>query len=341
MKIFKIIFANGFVILLALVLTLACSTEGVIQQVLGFSTQPPVFIDCRPVSPTELVFRFSHPVTVSSLNFDLGYEAVVVEEGTEVRVAFSRVPEEGRRITADIIVEDSGRNTLNVIVPFRARNERMPKIVFNELRLDYSNPRIEFIEFYVLEGGNLGAMRLFIAHQSMEIPFYEFPPAEVKTGDYIVLHLRTRDDSAVDETGDNLALSGGDGARNDARDLWIPGNRKLLHTPNGIWLMDQDDNILDALLLSQTPASDVSNRTFMAAAEFLGKRNAWLPVSGEAEAGWVPTPSDAILSAGTTATRTLNRDESLPHAPRGSNWYVTVTSGQTPGTANNTRRYGQ
>ena len=320
---------------------IACSTEGVIQQVLGFSTQAPVFIDCRPVSPTELVFRFSHAVTVSSLNFDPGYEAEVIKEGTEVRVVFSRAPEEGRRITADIIVEDSSRNTLNVIVPFRARNERMPRMVFNELRLDYSNPRIEFIEFYVLEGGNLGAMRLFIAHQSMEIPFFEFPPIEVETGDYIVLHLRTRDDSSVDETGDNIALSGGDGARNDARDLWVPGNRKYLHTPNGLWLMDQDDNILDALLLSQTPASDGNNRVFMAAAEFLGKSNAWLPASGEAEAGWVPTPSDAILSAGTTATRTLNRDESLPHAPRGSNWYVTVTSGHSPGIKNDTRRYGQ
>ena len=318
---------------------ISCSTETAMQHILGTSVQAPVFLECRAISASEVLFRFSQPVSVTSVNFSPALNVSVINEGMEVIVEFSDPPAGGIRITADMLVEDSDRNTLNVIVPFRSRNDRMPKIIFNELRFDYSNPRVEFIEFLVLEGGNLGAMRLFIAHQSMTLPFYEFAPIEVKTGERIVLHMRTLNENSIDETGDNLALSAGNEAMDSARDLWVPGNRKYLHTPNGLWLMDQDDQIIDALLLSHSPGTDSSHRTFQAAAEFLGERNAWLPLTGAAEDSWVPDPANAIITTGITATRTLNRDETVPYERRAGSWYVTVTSGHTPGRVNDQRRH--
>jgi hypothetical protein len=104
--------------------------------------------------------------------------------------------------------------------------------------------------------------------------------------------------------------------------------------------MDQDDRIIDAILLSENPNTNWANNNVAGAAEFLGKNHAWLPADGaEAEDGWIPSPADAVITAGTTATRTICRDESLPPERRAANWYITVTSGATPGKPNNPRRH--
>ena len=317
----------------ALLFLTACSTEANIQQILGTSVQAPVFVDCRPVSSREILFSFSGPVRVVSLNFDTSLEIESIEEGSEVSVVLASSPTEGRRITADILVEDSNRNSLNVIVPFRSRNDRMPLLLFNELRTEYSKPRVEFVEFIAQGPGNLGALRLFIASHSLSKPIYEFPSAEVKAGEYIVLHLRTIEEDCVDETGTDLALSGGADAQPDARDLWLPGSTKLLRKTDALWLMDQDDRILDAVLLCENPQEWGKNNS-AAAAELLGRQGAWLSKSGGALG-----PEDAITTAGTTATRTICRDESLPPATGSGNWYICAASSATPGKVNNPKRY--
>jgi hypothetical protein len=317
---------------------ISCSTEGVLQQILGTRAEAPVFLDCRPVSSNEMVFKFSQPVNVKSLYFDPPLEVDSIEGGDEVTVVFAKKLEEGRKVTADIIVEDSGMNTLNVIVPFRTRNDRMPRLVFNELRTEYSKPRVEFVEFISQGAGNLGGMRLFIAGQSLTAPVYEFAPVEVKKGEYIVLHLRTVEEDCQDETGTNLAFSAGTDAQNDARDFWLPGAKKLLHKTDALWLMDQDDKIIDALLLSESADGKWSNDKVAEAANLFGREKAWLPSRGEA-VDWSPGPSDAVIAAGTTNTRTICRDDTLPIKPSAGNWYITANSSATPGKPNNPKRY--
>ena len=324
----------------------SCSTDREIQQILGTSAKAPVFMDCRPVSSTEIIFKFSQPVRLVSFNTDPALETADIEEGRDVKITFSRPMEAGKKFTADILVEDFERNSLNVIVPFRARNDRMPAIVFNELRFENasSTHKVEYVEFKTLEAGNLGAMRLFIAHQSLSNPFYEFPPAEVKAGEYMVLHTRNVEEGCVDETGGNLGLSKGTEALSDARDFWIPGNKKYMHNINGLWLLDQDDRIIDAVLLCESAdlagSSAALTKTFKDAAEFLGKKKAWLPLSGEIPGEeWIPSPSDAALTKGNTNTRTLCRNEGIPHERRAGNWYICATSSATPGKANSTKKY--
>jgi len=330
-----------FTLLLVLMLifaALSCSTEGALQQVLGKSAEPPVFLDCRPVSSTEMVFTFSQAVNVKSLYFDPPLEVKSIDGGEEVTVIFAKQLEEGKKVTADIIVEDSGMNTLNVVVPFRARNDRMPPLVFNEIRTEYSKPKVEFVEFFSKGAGNLGAMRLFVAGQSLTTPVYEFPPVEVKANEYIVLHLRTIEEDCLDETGTNLALSGGTDAHNEARDFWLPGAKKLLHKTDALWLMDQDGKIIDAILLSEKDDAKWSSDKVSEAANLFGKEKAWLPSNGKA-AEWSPGPSDAVIAAWTTNTRTICRDNSLPIKPCAGNWYITANSSATPGRENNPKRY--
>ena len=316
---------KNFLFAVSILVFSACSSDGALQQILGSKAEPPVYLDCRPVSSTEVVFSFSKPVRLVSLEFNPAFETEFIEEDNDVKVIFSSSLEEGRKITADLLVEDSNKNTLNVIVPFRARNDRMPVLVFNELRTEYSKPKVEFVEFFVLEAGNLGAMRLFIASNALSEPVYEFSPSEVKAGEYIVLHLRTIEEGCLDETGTDLALSGGTEAQSAARDFWLPGAVKLLRKTDALWIMDQDERIIDAVLLGETPETLGKNRKVSEAAAFLCDKKAWL--------------LDPVTSAGTTNTRTICRDETIPASPEAKNWYITATSSATPGKPNNQKRY--
>ena len=334
-----------FSLLLVVVLTaFSCSSEGELQDILGLNseTKSPVFLECRPVSPTEVVFNFSHPVTVVSVVFEPSLEIDSVEDGSEVKVTFTGKIDAGMKITADILVEDSRKDTLNVIVPFRARNDRMPALVFNQLRTEYSKPKAEFVEFLAKESGNLGAMRLFIAGHSVSEPVYEFPPAEVAAGEYIVFHLRTLEEGCVDETGPNLALSGGTDAHNAARDFWLPNTSEMLRKTDALWLMDQDDRIIDAVIFSENPGAAWSNNKVAEAAKLLGAEKAWLPLSKGDDGGdnWSPSPDDVFISKGTTTAKTICRDESLKAEPRAGNWYITGTNGVTPGEKNKSSNDG-
>ena len=304
----------------------SCTTEDSLRQILRINKEVPVFLNCRPVSSTEIVFTFSVPVRVVSVNFDPAVEAGQVQDGAEVKITLTRPLEAGTKITADLLVEDSDRNTLNVIVPFRSRNDRIPAMVFNEIRTEYSKPKVEFIEFYTLEPGNLGAVRLFISCKSLTLPVYEFLPTEVAAREYIVLHLRSIEDGCVDETGPDLSLSGGTDALKDARDFWLPGATKILHRTDALWLLDQDDNIIDAVLLCEGPGNWGKNNT-ATAAEFLARQDAW-----------ENDPSGAVNSTGTTYSKTICRDETIPPERRAANWYITASGNATPGKVNSTKR---
>ena len=338
----------AFVIALTMVLTMvlamalafsSCSSDGEIQKILVTNVTAPVYLGCRPVSSTEIIFEFSQPVKVVALNFDPAQEIELIDEGQEVKITLTQALEGGRKLSADILVEDSHKNTLNVIVPFRTRNDRMPALVFNELRTEYSKPKVEFVEFLAMGPGNLGAMRLFIAGYSLLKPVFDFPPVEVKAGEYIVLHLRTLEEGCADETGDDLALSGGTEAHSDARDFWVPGAVKLFRKTDALWIVDQDDRIIDAVLLSENrdDAWNSKNSAIASAAELLGSQKAWLPPGGNET--WSPCPADAFITLGTTNTRTICRDENLKPSPMAGNWYITATSGATPGRPNNPKRY--
>ena len=310
---------------MAALLLSACSTEGSLQRILGGSASAPVFNGCKTVAEGEVHFFFSREVKVTSVYFDPPMETEILGQGETVTVCFKSQLPEGSLVSTDILVEDKNHNTLNVLVSFRTRNNRMPELVINEIRTAYSKPRVEFIELKTLSAGNLGAMRLFAAYDK-EDPIFEFPPVEVKKGEYIVLHTRSIEPGLVDELGTNLAESQGTDALPTARDFWMPGTLKL-HSTNAVYTMDQDDRIIDGLLLV---SSDYKWKDSAAiAAKEMEKQGAW---SGS-ESG------DAVNADGNTATRTICRDETKKNTHSAADWYITVTSGATPGKANNPGRY--
>jgi hypothetical protein len=175
--------------------------------------------------------------------------------------------------------------------------------------------------------GNLGAKRVFIIGNSNAArqTIYEFSPVEVKNGDYVTLHLRTIDPSNKDEYGSDLAESGGRNASPTGRDFWVPGNTKLFHRTAMVYVMDQDDRILDAVMISENPHLPWPRDFLAETADFLLEQGAWI--------------GEAVNSSGTTGTRTINRDETLENTNSNADWYITATSGLTPGGPNDPRRH--
>jgi hypothetical protein len=234
-----------------------------------------------------------------------------------------------------LLAEDHNGNTINVLVPFRTRNARMPLLLITELRTEYSKPKCEFIEFKALGAGNLGALKVFIAGNYKAPLVYEFPSIEVARNEYITLHLRTTEESNRDELKRNLEESGGADSSPTGRDIWVPGSTKLLHKTDAVYLLDQDNSVIDAVMLSENADPWWNKEYFAETAEFLFNAAAWKSPDNK-----ICDPSKAVQSTGTTVTRTICRDES-PGKDSGtsSDWYITANSCATPGKPNNPKRY--
>jgi len=315
----------------------SCTTDGTDTgaQIFGKSSEAPVFISCKAVSKTEIDFQFSLPVKVTSLYFSPEIQPDTIENGSTVRVSFSGGPGPGERVTVDLLAEDDNGNTINVLVPFRTRNDRLPSLLITELRTEYSKPKCEFIELKALEAGNLGALRVFVASNYKDPLIYEFPSVDVAKGEYITLHLRTTEASNRDELGRNLGESGGEDSSPTGRDFWIPGSAKLLHKTDAVYLLDQDDSVVDAVMLSENADPWWNKDYFAEAAEFLYNAAAWKSPDDK-----ICDPSKAVQSARTTTTRTICRDELLAKkSGTAADWYITADRNATPGNPNSIKRY--
>jgi hypothetical protein len=315
----------------------SCATDGTetAAQILGKSSETPVFLSCKAVSETEIDFLFSLPVKVKALHFSPEIQQGEIENGSTVRVNFSGGPGPGELVIADLLAEDKNGNTINVLVPFRTRNNRLPSLLINELRTEYSKPKCEFIELKALEAGNLGALRVFVAGNYKDPLIYEFPSIEVAKGEYITLHLRTTEESNRDELGSSLEESDGADSSPTGRDIWIPGSAKLLHKTDAVYLLDQDDGVVDAVMLSESADPWWNKDYFADAAEFLYNAAAWKSKDNK-----TCDPSEAVQSAGTTVTRTICRDESLVKTSgTAADWYITADKCASPGKPNNPKRY--
>jgi hypothetical protein len=292
------------------------------------------FLSGKFVSETEIAFNFSLPVRVLSLSFEPPLESGQVKEGSTVTVILEENPKPGMRFTASIKAEDEWGNIIDAETSLFSINNRVPKMQINELRTESSNPylRAEFIEFKMLSDGNLGALRVFAASNTANPMIYQFLPVEVSAGEYVVLHLRTMEPHlAVDEYGDCLEESGGRDSSPTARDIWIPGSVKLLRKTDAVYVMDQDDNVLDAVMISETQATAWTRNNLAEAASFLFHKGAWMSASGE-----ICRPVDAVNSSGigSAYTRSISRDETADNVGNATNWYIAESGNVTPGLPN-------
>jgi hypothetical protein len=213
--------------------------------------------------------------------------------------------------------------------------DRTPKMLINELRTEYDSKakRAEFVEFKVKSAGNLKGVKLFIKWDAKKPFEYSFPAIEVKTGEYITLHLRTLENNCVDELGSNLSLSEGTDSCPTARDLWISGNKKLLHKTDIVYLQNASGGIMDAIIMNEKldKTWPQARQHFEELSEFLFNKGAWKSANGQ-----LPDPLDSVDTSAikTAVTRSISRYEEDEDTNTASDWYVTAIGGVTPGLPN-------
>ena len=272
----------------------------------------------------EIDIEFSVPVKVTSLEIIPELLIYSIEEGVVVKIILAETPDPGIKFIVDISVEDDKGKTLCVSVLLQAANNSAPAMLINELRTEYSSPRTEYIEFFMLTDGNLGGLRVFIASNNNNPVVYEFLPEDVMMGEYVVLHLRTLDNLH------HADISPG------ARNFWVPGNTKLLRKTDAVYVLDQDDRVLCAVMISESPDTRWGRAHFEFAADFLFRQGVWTSANGG-----IASPLDAVSSAEirTAATRSISRDETVTNTNTKADWYITVNGGATPGLPNNPHRF--
>jgi len=210
------------------------------------------------------------------------------------------------------------------------------QMLINELRTEYHNTPSgpEFIEFKVKEAGNLYGVKLYLMADADEPFIYDFPAIEVQTGEYITLHLRILDEECIDELGQDLTQSGGKDSEPTARDLWFPGNKKLLYNTDIVYLQAADGRILDAVFMNESLNSQLlpaAQQHFNAILEFLFNKGAWKSVFGS-----LPGPADSVNTSTikTGSTKSVNRREKQEDTNTANDWYASDANGKSPGQPN-------
>ena len=256
------------------------------------------------------------------------YESLELESvsgaGTDsIRIDFAQETEIGKNYILFGRLVDSSENTVEIALSFKGFNCRPAKMIINEVNCKYdgTKSRAEFVEFYVLEDGNLSGLELCSTKYGEEKK-YIFPCAEVKKGEYICLHLRVlngEEELCVDELGSDLTLSQGS-RTSSARDLWYYGNAARISDTDVLLLKGKKSQIIDGIPYC---AKDLSkwNDNMESALELLCAQGLW---SGE-----------YMSSVGASATSSMSRQrQSVPSSKE--NWIVVKAGNASPGLVNST-----
>ncbi len=313
----------------------SCALERETVSAWGASAETPKLISLFPVGPAELAGEFSAPVSVRDVRClpESGSEPpspVTVSDSAparSIRFALAAPLVAGARAILSGTVEDGRGNSLSFAVPFLGYNARIPRLLINEIRTGYDKPKVEYIELVSLDSGNLAGVEI---HNAMNeaVPRYVFPAAEVKPGDFVVLHLRSVEEGLVDETG-AVDASGGADARPTARDFWDAQTRAPLKSTNVITVRARaGGDILDALLVAEPGLAEWPNERLSRAAAEAAERGAWGPTSLVSDAANAAHPETM------TPTRTLGRTPSSGDTNAASDWRVCKTGGSSPGAPN-------
>lgn len=256
------------------------------------------------------------------------------ESGTVHTIRLANATQNGVTYAIRGTVASADNSTLMFGSFFSGFNDNVPRMVLSEVQTEYSssNKKCEYIELYIQSDGNLGGVCLYSASDGDDST-YEFPPIEVKAGEFVVVHFRKIEENCIDETGTDLSLSAGQNTSPAARDLWVDNQKARLAKTNVILLEERKNGtVLDALLLGESKKTDWPKAEYEYAAARAAACGAWLGGSGF---------ESALISDRLTTTRTASRQGDLQTAQAGGkeNWLVTATGTASPGKPNSDKPY--
>ena len=302
---------------------------------------PPVLNAIVVTSPTTVTARFDEPVTMAAeaVTVDPGLAVADVTAGEEVVITTAAPLVPGKRYTLHTTARDERGNSTTFVARFWGYNPRPPELVINEFTTQGSKKRPDAIELYVTRGGNLGGVTVYDGCADNYRDHVVLPAVEVTTGDYIVIHatasgLGEDEHTNADQSSHELALP-------EVWDFWMQEGTGL-SGKNGVLTVHAAPGgaLLDAVLYSnRTSESDERYRGFGSKATML-RADRLAELGGWQIAGELIAPEDAISSAATTSTRSLNRDSSGTDTDSAADWHTVPTRKASFGAANSDEVHG-
>lgn len=188
---------------------------------------PPALLQAGPVDSRRVVVRFDEVVApvVGSFASEPSADLTCLSEGANLTVSFEAGQSPGRDYALAGEVDDSCGNRARFLLRFTGWNDRAPSLRVSEVQTGKNSsktkPHRDFIEFEALATGNIGGEEVSWA-STVKTMTYRFPAAEVRKGDFVVLHLAPELlPEEVDEVGSDTAVSGGVDATSSGREILV------------------------------------------------------------------------------------------------------------------------
>ncbi|MBQ5999521.1 MAG: hypothetical protein IJL70_08645 [Treponema sp.] len=225
------------------------------------------------------------------------------------------------------IVKDSLGNSLTFSLPFKGFNENVPDLEITEIHPKYSAAKrktgtvykTEYVEFLVKSDGNLAGVELRSANDGMD-KVYKFPAVEVRRGEIVLVHLRTKSEVAVSELGNELNLSTEYYSSDNARDLWAENDSARLGDDIDVICLVNSftEEIIDGICYAKSDFTEWKDDFMAEMAKKLKELDLW-----NAE-----TVSESICIDGITSSKSIIKTGIGKTA---ADWTVSESGRETPG----------
>jgi hypothetical protein len=320
--------------ILALAALAACSQAPAAAMYPEADLSPPTLLSAGPTDARGFRARFDEAVTpvAGSLCAEPAAELSCSAEGGDLIVSFASDQSPGADYALAGEVDDSQGNRTRFLVRFAGWNDRAPRLRLSELQTgknsSQTNQHRDYIELEALEDGNIGGEELSWT-STVKTASYRFPGAEVRKGDFIVLHLAPEGiPEEVDELGSDLSASGGVDASPTGRDVWTSA-MALPDASGAVSLsLRPGEAPIDGFFYAESSRSGpLSDDKLAALVTVICEAVAW-PLSGPK-----PAWEDGFRWKSSTA-RSICRSPTYSGTAGPSGWYVSAASGQSPGAAN-------
>ena len=302
----------------------SCSQPPLVNMVDSMFSQDrqlPRLVSMRTLDMSSVLLSFSKEVTLQEARID-GMKAVWRMDGPSSIVVTSP---SGLDISTPsdlfIRVADSSHNSSAFHIPLYGLNDRIPPLVINELSSKGTPTQPDRIELEIRGDGNLEGICVMDGTKGNEKHSFILPDIDVERGDYVVIWWDSVPDEEVQENDDgstvfNLAASSKEGLATNN------GVFVVYRTPSG------DDDVIDALVYTNGESTSYSG---------FGSARVEASYNGlTASFDWM---GPAFNSRHSTSTRTVSRRNNRMDTDSASDFYITVTRGQTFGRMNSSAEY--
>ena len=281
----------------------------------------PCMTRCDVLSRTEIRISFSEEVTINELRIGKSHPQWYMESPSTVVITCSEKLSVSNASDFFIRVSDKAYNSCAVHMKLYGRNERIPELYINEFSSRGTETQPDRIELEVHTSGNAEGLCVMDGTKGYERHSYILPALDVFPGDYIVIFW--------DADGENEIMTAEDGYRIINLYAHSP---ETLSSNNGVLVLydtaSGNGEILDAFVYTNgetTSFSGFGSKAVEASYKQLRNEYAWL--------------SDAFNSKNATSTRTVCRKLGSPDTNTKTDFYITVTRGETFGYPNTSGEY--